>query len=231
MVGWRLSLAALALLPSVAALLMHYALPQSASPAKESQELAAVTRLLGNRALLLATLGGCALFSPSSASFPFVTYYLEAPPFSLSPAVGSLIFLLWSLGAVGPVAGAVADRIGWRATLVGALSGSLLALPLSLVGTLPAVVASLAVLTVAMFGGATAAQIGVATASESDQGSASAIYYSCYYTCGAFRGLLTRCSLAVVGVAWSHWRRSCSIGAGRGHLAVCRNHSRASPKL
>jgi MFS transporter, YNFM family, putative membrane transport protein len=197
-VGWRLSLAALALLPSVAALLMHYALPQSASPAKEKQELTAVMRLLGNRALLLATLGGCALFFSFVGVFSFVTYYLEAPPFSLSSALGSLIFLLWSLGAVGPVAGAVADRIGWRATLVGALTGSLLALPLSLVGTLPAVVAALAVLTVAMFSGATAAQIGVATASESDQGSASAIYYSCYYTCGAFAAYLP-------GVAWQWW--------------------------
>jgi MFS transporter, YNFM family, putative membrane transport protein len=211
-VGWRLSLAALALLPGVAALLMHYALPQSASPAKEKQELAAVMRLLGNRALLLATLGGCALFFSFVGVFSFVTYYLEAPPFSLSPAVGSLIFLLWSLGAVGPVAGAVADRIGWRATLVGALTGSLLALPLSLVGTLPAVVAALAALTVAMFSGATAAQIGVATASESDQGSASAIYYSCYYTCGAFAAYLP-------GVAWQWWGWPGVTGVALGVLA------------
>jgi MFS transporter, YNFM family, putative membrane transport protein len=211
-VGWRLSLAGLALLPSVAALFMHYALPQSASPAKEKLELAAVMRLLGNRALLLATLGGCALFFSFVGVFSFVTYYLEAPPFSLSPAVGSLIFLLWSLGAVGPVAGAVADRLGWRATLVGALTGSLLVLPLSLVGTLPAVVAALAVLTVAMFSGATAAQIGVATASESDQGSASAIYYSCYYTCGAFAAYLP-------GVAWQWWGWPGVTGAALGVLA------------
>jgi MFS transporter, YNFM family, putative membrane transport protein len=211
-VGWRLSLAALALLPGVAALLMHYALPQSASPAKEKLELAAVMRLLGNRALLLATLGGCALFFSFVGVFSFVTYYLEAPPFSLSPAVGSLIFLLWSLGAVGPVAGAVADRLGWRATLVGALTGSLLALPLSLVGTLPAVGAALAVLTVAMFSGATAAQIGVATASETDQGTASAIYYSCYYTCGAFAAYLP-------GVAWQWWGWPGVTGAALGVLA------------
>jgi MFS transporter, YNFM family, putative membrane transport protein len=197
-VGWRLSLAGLALLPCVAALFMYFALPQSATPAKQKQEFTAVMGLLGNRALLLATLGGCALFFSFVGVFSFVTYYLEAPPFSLSATVGSLIFLLWGLGVVGPVAGAVADRIGWRTTLVGALTGSLLALPLSLVGTLPAVVAALAVLTVAMFSGATAAQIGVATASESDQGTASAIYYSSYYTCGALAAYLP-------GVAWQWW--------------------------
>lgn len=212
-VGWRLSLAGLALLPSVAALFMHYALPQSAVPAKEKQELTAVMRLLGNRALLIATLGGCALFFSFVGVFSFVTYYLEAPPFSLSPAIGSLIFLLWSLGVVGPVAGAVADRIGWRATLVGALTGSLLALPLSLVGTLPAVVVALAVLTVAMFSGATAAQIGVATASESDQGTASAIYYSCYYTGGAVAAYLP-------GVAWQWWGWPGVTGVALGVLAL-----------
>jgi MFS transporter, YNFM family, putative membrane transport protein len=230
-VGWRLSLAGLALLPSVAALFMHYALPQSASPAKEKQGLTAIMRLLGNRALLLATLGGCALFFSFVGVFSFVTYYLEAPPFSLSSALGSLIFLLWSLGAVGPVAGAVADRIGWRATLLGALTGSLLALPLSLVGTLPAIVAALAVLTVAMFSGATAAQIGVATASESDQGSASAIYFSCYYTCGAVAAYLP-------GVAWQWWGWPGVTGVALGVLApaagislfagIVREHS---PKL
>jgi MFS transporter, YNFM family, putative membrane transport protein len=211
-VGWRLSLARLPLLHSVAALFMHYALPQSASPAKEKPLLAPVMHLLGNRALLLATLGGCALFFSFVGVFSFVIYYLQAPPFSLSSALGSLILLLWSLGAVGPVAGAVADRIGWRATLVDALIGSLLALPLSLVGTLPAVVAALAVLTVALFSGATAAQIGVATASESDQGSASAIYSSCYYTCGAFAGYLP-------GVAWQWWGWPGVTGVALGVLA------------
>src|ERR687883_452371 len=175
-VGWRLSIAGLALLPSVAALFMHYALPQSASPAKEKQELAAVMRLLGNRALLLATLGGCALFFSFVGVFSFVTYYLEAPPFSLSPAIGSLIFLLWSLGVVGPVAGAVADRKRIRPR-VG--ERHLLQLLLHL---------------------------------------------------RSFRGLLTRCSLAVVGVARSHRHRSWGIGAGRGHLDICTSRSRASPE-
>lgn len=146
----------------------------------------------------MATAGGCALFFSFVGVFSFVIFYVEDPPFSLAPAEGSLIFLLWSLGVVGPVAGAVADRIGWRATLLVALTESLLALPRSLVGTLPAVVAPLAVLTVAMFSGATAAQIGVATASKSDQGTASAVYYSCYYTCGAVAAYLP-------GFAWQ-WR-------------------------
>ena len=113
---------------------------------------------------------------------------------------------------MGPVAGAVADRLGWRATLVGALTG-LLAL-LSLVGTLPAVVAALAVLTVAMFSGATAAQIGVATQATPTRGRRAPSISSCYYTCGAFAGYVP-VSLAVVRVAWSHRRRSRGIGAGR----------------
>ena len=101
-VGWRLSLAALALLPGVAALLMHYAIPQSASPAKEKQELTAVMRLLGNPRVAIGNAGReCALFFSFVGVFSFVTYYLEAPPFSLSPALGSLIFLLLEFGGGG----------------------------------------------------------------------------------------------------------------------------------
>jgi YNFM family putative membrane transporter len=81
-----------------------------------------------------------------------------------------------------------------------------------LLGTLTAVVAALAVLTVAMFSGATAAQIGVATASESDQGTASAIYYSCYYTGGAVAAYLP-------GVAWQWWGWPGVTGVALGVLA------------
>jgi MFS transporter, YNFM family, putative membrane transport protein len=75
------------------------------------------------------------------------------------------------------------------------------------------VVAALAVLTVAMFSGATAAQIGVATASESDQGTASAIYYSCYYTGGAVAAY-------VPGVAWQWWGWPGVTGVALGVLAL-----------
>ena len=77
---------------------------------------------------------------------------------------------------------------------------------------MPAVVAALAVLTVAMFSGATAAQIGVATASASDQGTASAIYYSSYYTCGAVAAYLP-------GVAWQVWGWPGVTGVALGVLA------------
>jgi predicted MFS family arabinose efflux permease len=63
-----------------------------------------------------------------------------------------------------------------------------------------------------MFSGATAAQIGVATASKSDQGTASAIYYSCYYTCGAVAAY-------VPGVAWQWWGWPGVTGVTLGVLA------------
>jgi predicted MFS family arabinose efflux permease len=52
----------------------------------------------------------------------------------------------------------------------------------------------------------------VATASETDQGSASAIYYSCYYTCGAVAAFLP-------GVAWEWYGWPGVTGVALGILA------------
>jgi YNFM family putative membrane transporter len=73
--------------------------------------------------------------------------------------------------------------------------GALLTLPASL----PTMCVGLALLTIGMFAGATSAQIGVATATRSDQGVASAFYFSAYYTAGALGGYIP-------GLAWQAFR-------------------------
>jgi YNFM family putative membrane transporter len=57
----------------------------------------------------------------------------------------------------------------------------------------------LALLTIGMFAGATSAQLGVATATRSEQGVASAFYFSAYYTAGALGGWIP-------GLAWQAFR-------------------------
>ena len=53
--------------------------------------------------------------------FSYIDFRLERPPFSLSPAVIGLVFVLWVMGAAGPLAGRLADRHGWRAVALGGL--------------------------------------------------------------------------------------------------------------
>jgi MFS transporter, YNFM family, putative membrane transport protein len=69
-----------------------------------------------------------------------------------------------------------------------------LTLPSTPVTLLP----GLAVLTLGMFTGVTAAQLGLAEAGPSDRGVASAIYFSFYYGAGALAGF-------VPGLGWEAW--------------------------
>ena len=81
-----------------------------------------------------------------------------------------------------------------------ALAVAAAGLALTLPARLPTLVLGLALVTLANWGGVTAAQIGVAAATNVDRGTASALYYSLYYFTGALGGYLP-------GLAWQrfHW--------------------------
>jgi YNFM family putative membrane transporter len=208
-IGWRWALGGLALLPCVAAVLMQYTLPDVESPPKRPVErgLAAIARQLRNDKLLRATAGGCALFFSFVGVFSFIAYRLEGPPFDLSQTAVGLVFLLWGFGMVGPVAGGLTDRTGWRPVLVGALATNASALALSLPAALTTLIVAMGLMTAAMFAGSTAATLGVATASDTDRGLASAIYFSCYYFSGALAGFLP-------GLAWQSFEWPGVVGLG-----------------
>ena len=129
------------------------------------------------------------------------------------PAVTSLIFLLWLLGAVGPFAGRLADRLGWRRATGLAVGCAGAGIALTWPATLPTFALGLALLTLAMFSGVTALQLGAMTASAVDRGAASAVYFSIYYGSGAFGAY-------VPGLAWQAWRWDGVAGVGLGAVAL-----------
>ena len=69
-----------------------------------------MTRLSRDVATALAV---SALFFAFMGAFSYIDFLLEAPPFSLSPAVAGLVFCLWALVLAGPLAGRAAERHGW----------------------------------------------------------------------------------------------------------------------
>jgi MFS transporter, YNFM family, putative membrane transport protein len=109
-----------------------------------------------------------------------------------------LVFLLWAMGAVGPLAGRLAGRHGWRAVALAGLLSAASGVTLSLVSSLPVVVLGLALVTLGNFAAVTAAQLGVAGATDRDRGLASAMYFSSYYLAGALGAY-------VPGLAWQSW--------------------------
>jgi MFS transporter, YNFM family, putative membrane transport protein len=197
--SWRVALAAVAVLPLVATLVMRRSLPpEAAAPSSAGLSLQTLRATLANRALVAATLAGSAMFFSFMGIFSYIDFRLERPPFSLSPAVIGLVFVLWAMGVVGPLAGRLAGRHGWRAVALAGLLSAASGITISLVASLPFVVLGLALVTLGNFTAVTAAQLGVAGATDRDRGLASALYFSSYYVAGALGAY-------VPGLAWQSW--------------------------
>jgi MFS transporter, YNFM family, putative membrane transport protein len=192
-VGWRASLLVLAALPLGAALLMRRGLPEVGPRTTGPAPVAGVRGI--DPALLGALLAGPALFFSFVGGFTYVRFRLEDEPFGLSAAQSGLVFLMWLVGAVAPLAGRVVERAGWLATSTAALAAALAGTLIGLPDVLPLAVLGLAVLTVGMFIGTVSAQVAVGSVVRTRLGTASAIYYSVYYAAGALGAF-------VPGVAW-----------------------------
>jgi len=198
--GWRWAIGLLAILPLAAAFVMRRSLLDVPLPPASRGRRDALRRQLRNGPLLQATAAGSAFFFMFVGTFSYIVYRLERPPFRFGPAAGSLVFALWFLGVLGPTMGRLADRIGWRRLAFCALALAAAGLALTLPARLPTLVLGLAFVTLANWGGVTAAQLGVAAAGRVDRGTASAVYFSLYYLTGAAGGYLP-------GLAWEryHW--------------------------
>src|SRR5207247_8573344 len=127
--GWRWAIGVLAVLPLSAAVVMQRSLVDLPVTGGTFR---GVRRQLRNPALVRATVTGTAFFFTFVGWFSYVVYRLERPPFDFGPGVGSLVFLLWILGAAGPAIGRVADRIGWQRLGLAAIALAAAGLALSL---------------------------------------------------------------------------------------------------
>jgi MFS transporter, YNFM family, putative membrane transport protein len=217
--GWRIAFALVALLPLAGVVFMRRRLPEAPEPERSAGRGSVVASQLANRAVLVPAVAASALFFTFVGVFSYAPFRLAQPPFGFAPTATSLVFALWALGAVGPVAGRLADRLGWRrvalASIALAACGVLLSLP-SQPGT---TILALAVITLGMFGGVTAAQLGLAGAGAADRGVAGAVYFSFYYGAGALAGF-------VPGLAWEArgWPGVVAVAApalAAGTIALC----------
>ena len=197
-VGWRWAIGLLAALPLAAAVVMQRSLVDIPGSTARGETFRGIRRQLRNASLLRATVTGTAFFFTFVGCFSYVVYRLERPPFDLGPGVGSLVFVLWILGAAGPTIGRLADRIGWQRLGLAAIALAAAGVALSLPSTLPSLFAGLALVTLANFTGVTAAQLGVTRATAVDRGAASAVYFSLYYGVGSLGAY-------VPGLAWERY--------------------------
>jgi MFS transporter, YNFM family, putative membrane transport protein len=194
--GWRIAFALVALLPLAGVILMRRHLPEAPVPERSGGRRIATQ--LANPAVLIPAITACAFFFAFVGVFSYASFRLQEPPFGFGPAATSLVFSLWALGAIGPSAGRLADRFGWRRVALAGIGLAASGMALTLPSAPVTMLLGLAVLTLGMFTGVTAAQLGLAEAGPSDRGVASAIYFSFYYGAGALAGF-------VPGLGWEAW--------------------------
>ena len=124
--------------------------------------------------------------------FTWITFYLSAPPFSLSITALSGLFFVYLIGLiVTPFAGYLITRIGLRAGIGGAISCAIAGVLLTLVPSLPIVILGLAALSSGVFIAQTASQSHLRIASPPGaRVTAAGIYITCYYLGGTAAGVV-----------------------------------------
>lgn len=169
--------------------------PRPAAPAREHlRRWAAHLRTPGLGALF--TLGFLNL-GVMVAAFNYLGFRLHAPPYALSAAAISLIFLTYLLGsAASGWGGRTADRRGRRPLLTTGLTVSSAGLALTLLRPLPVIILGVTLITVGFFVTHSVASSSVGQLARRDKGHASALYLLAYYAGSSVVGVLG-------GAAWA----------------------------
>lgn len=217
LVGWRAAFVFFGLLTLLCALLMAATLPRDrtrVAPAGWGAAYRSMFAHLRDRRLVGVFLIGGTLFFGFLGTFTYLPYYLSAPPFSLSPAVVALMYLVYLAGVIiSPIVGRISGRISRRTLLIiGPLVG-MVGLLGTLVPNLLVIVLSLLVLCTGMFiAQAIAPAYANATATNA-KGGAGALYLMSYYVGGSLGAVLP-------GIAWQLVGWPGVVGAGLAALGA-----------
>ena len=146
---------------------------------------------LRNPRLLTTYLVGFNVLFSLVGVFTYITFYLAAPPFSLSTAKLSLLFVVYLVGLVAtPLAGALLPRVGLREGITGSILLSLVGVLLTLVHSLAVVVVGLALCCTGVFISQSCATSFLREAApEASRASAVGMYVACYYIGGTVAGV------------------------------------------
>lgn len=196
-IGWRASFLLLGVLSLGGAALISWLLPDrprrfaAATGPTLRQVVAPMLKHLRNPRLLTTYLIGFNVLFSLVGVFTYITFYLAVPPFSLSTAKLSLLFVVYLFGLVAtPLAGALLPRIGLLAGITGSMLLSLIGVLLTLVPILPVVIAGLALCCTGTFISQSCATSFLREAApESSRASAVGLYVASYYIGGTVAGV------------------------------------------
>jgi len=200
---WHESFIALAILNGLVAVALWRWLPAAAvrshppslagnlGELRQTSEVRLLKSLFTNRRLVATFgVGFCVLFT-QVAMFTYVTFLLAAPPFRLSTVALGWLFVVYLVGAVvTPFSGAWVDRYGHRMGIASAMAIGATGALLTLLPSLPAIVAGLALCATGVFiaQATTSGYIGAVT--TRDRALAVGVYSTFYYSGGSTGGAL-----------------------------------------
>lgn len=192
---WAFVTAAVFLLVSAGAALRW--LPASGQPLQAAAEPEGFLTLLGRRELRRTFLVAFGAFFVFSSGFNYLPFYLSGPPFSLPVQAITFLYLAYIVGIViGPIAGAVSNRVGNGAAMMGGALLFALALMLTLIKSLAVIVAALLLVCAGFFTIHSAAAGSLNRRLTGSRGKANSLYVLFYYLGGA-------CGITLTGGAYS----------------------------
>ncbi len=184
---WRAGLAVIAALATVAAIAFIALAPRArgfvqSAPTPPRAVVGQLAHLARDPVVLALWAQGALLMGALVATYTYLGFHLEQPPFGVPPALASLLFTAYLAGtASARAAGGFAERHGRRRVLI--VSGSLVAVgsALTVAPALIIVVLGLVVLTIGFFAGHAVASGWVGQHVRQSRAQATSIYTLSYY--------------------------------------------------
>ena len=191
---WQTAFVVLGILNLTGGAIVFITLPRARNFARHASTrgaLVAAATFLRNPVLLSTyAVGGSVLFT-LTAAFTFVTYHLAEPPYHLSTIALGNMFAVYLVGvAVTPLSGRLIDRVGPRAAVGIAIAVSAAGVLLTLVPSVPLIVAGLAIMSTGVFAAQAASQGHVGMVARERRSIAAALYLTVYYACGGLGAVL-----------------------------------------
>ena len=146
---------------------------------------------LYNAQLVGGLVVGFCLFFAFIAVFTYLPFYLEAPPFSFSPAATGLIYLVYATGLLSsPLSGVLTRRLSRRVVMALGMLVALAANFATLTPNTALLIIALLILCFGNFATQSTATSFVATQADHDRAGANSLYLFTYYLGGSLGAFL-----------------------------------------
>jgi MFS transporter, YNFM family, putative membrane transport protein len=190
--SWRNGFVAIGVLDIVFGLLLWRWLPHDTPLPVRAAHESSVTRHFRNPQLLATFAVGFNVLFTLVATFTYVTFYLAAPPFGLSPAQLSALFMVYLVGLViTPAGGIWIARVGSRAALISAVVAGIVGVLLMLVPNLLVILVGLVLCSSGVFVCQSASTTYIQREAQAGgRASAAGLYVMFYYIGGSVAGVL-----------------------------------------